>query len=401
MKRGAPDHPKMYMLAELLGVPRYAAVGIVETLWHFAQKYAAAGDVGRHPDEAVARGIGWDGDPAKLIGALIKARWLDGCPCHRLRIHDWHEHADQTTRRAIKGRFLPCYPPLEATPADASEKLASANEGAPAGEQKLAAVAVAVPCLAVPCPATTTAEPAAVADSPPTDAPAEEEPPESPPEDQGAYVPVEVLECPDCQRVSVVRQRPEWGNGWVCSARQGGACGKNHTFPVAEPSLLAQLPPRQIDAVRRSVERMAARGASPPAAVSGGATDLAQEAARRRIAQQLEQAAAEPAGKVWDQALTVLRATVERHSFATWFRPLICRGLLRDDEGARLVLEVPGRQFGDWMARNYWRQIEAAMRELGREELRVYLVAPAAGECWMLGPTLAEEIVKREAREAS
>lgn len=208
------------------------------------------------------------------------------------------------------------------------------------------------------------------------------------------YTPVEVLKCPDCERAAVIRQNPQrsgGGIGWVCFKPQGG-CGM--VFDVGIPEILDQLPARQIEAVRRSVERMTGGAA---AAKGPAVPDLALEAGRRRVGYQIAQAQAEPAAKVWDQALAVLQATIERHAFATWFRPLVCHGLLRDDEGVRLVLEVPNRPFGDWIARNYWRQIEAAFKELQRGDLQVYLVTAKDGESWSLGPTLAEALAAREA----
>ncbi len=112
MKRGTVNHPKTCALAAELGVEQWGAAGILASLFEFGQFYAKRGDVGRHSDAAIVRGIGWVGDPAELISALVKTGWLDRCRCHRLRIHDWHEHADQTTRRSEvvkKQGFLECY----------------------------------------------------------------------------------------------------------------------------------------------------------------------------------------------------------------------------------------------------------------------------------------------------
>jgi len=90
-------------------------------LWHFAAHYAKRGNVGRHPDAAIARAIGWDQDPEVLIEALVESGWLDRCPCHRLRVHDWPEHADQGVERSedVKGKgFIECYAkPLEVSSA--------------------------------------------------------------------------------------------------------------------------------------------------------------------------------------------------------------------------------------------------------------------------------------------
>lgn len=112
MKRGTPRHPKVTDLSARLKITHYAAVGLLEMLWHFAAEFCHAGDVGRFSDEAISKALCWDGTSSKLISSLTDSGWLDVCECHRLRIHDWPDHADQTVERVLKGRgqsFLPCY----------------------------------------------------------------------------------------------------------------------------------------------------------------------------------------------------------------------------------------------------------------------------------------------------
>lgn len=101
MKRGAIDHPKMLELAELLGVPIYSAVGLLESLTHWTAKYAPRGDVGRWSNDVIARGVGWDRLPAELIDALVRTRWIDASNEHRLVVHDWSQHADDTVHRQV------------------------------------------------------------------------------------------------------------------------------------------------------------------------------------------------------------------------------------------------------------------------------------------------------------
>lgn len=112
MKRGTPNHPKTTSLAAALDFPRWGAIGILESLWHFCQAYARRGDVGRFSDRAISDSIEWRGDPSVLIRALVDTGWLDECPCHRLRVHDWPEHADAgvTNTSEVKSvGFLECY----------------------------------------------------------------------------------------------------------------------------------------------------------------------------------------------------------------------------------------------------------------------------------------------------
>jgi len=98
-----PEHPKTGMLAAELGIAIYAAVGILECLWHWTARYARRGDVGRWPDEQIARGIGWPAERAgELTAALVKCGWVDVHPEHRLVVHDWHVHADEAVRKALQ-----------------------------------------------------------------------------------------------------------------------------------------------------------------------------------------------------------------------------------------------------------------------------------------------------------
>lgn len=123
VKRGGPSHPKTLDLAAYLGLDRWGAVGILETLFHWASQYARRGDIGKHSAKAIAIGIGWTGDHERLIEGLLMSGWLDKCECHKLRIHDWPEHADQSVCRSkdvLTLGFIECY--------SASFKLAANNQ---------------------------------------------------------------------------------------------------------------------------------------------------------------------------------------------------------------------------------------------------------------------------------
>jgi hypothetical protein len=106
----------MHDLAEELGIPIYAAHGIMEMLWHYAGDYAMNGDIGKLPDVQIARGVGWGGDPGALIEALVKVHWIDRHPVYRLIIHDWNHHAQEWVKKKLSRAekhlgytFLPCY----------------------------------------------------------------------------------------------------------------------------------------------------------------------------------------------------------------------------------------------------------------------------------------------------
>jgi len=51
---------------------------------------------------------------------------------------------------------------------------------------------------------------------------------------------------------------------------------------------------------------------------------------------------------LWDDVLAKVESKVNRHSFATWFRPTTSLGL----QGTTLHVRVPNSQFKDWLAKN-------------------------------------------------
>jgi chromosomal replication initiator protein len=70
---------------------------------------------------------------------------------------------------------------------------------------------------------------------------------------------------------------------------------------------------------------------------------------------------------LWDDVLARVESKVNRHSFATWFRPTTSLGL----QGVTLHVRVPNAQFKDWLAKNYQGVISEALEELGRAEVHV------------------------------
>jgi hypothetical protein len=117
MKRGTPEHPKMKDLADRLGIPLAHAVGIMEMLWHFTAKFAPQGDIGKFPDKAIAKAVGWEKHSGSagvtsefmLSSALVRAGFLDPVPEQphiRFLVHDWKDHADQSVRRYLARQKL-------------------------------------------------------------------------------------------------------------------------------------------------------------------------------------------------------------------------------------------------------------------------------------------------------
>lgn len=104
--RSVPEHPKFARLQAILGLKKYQAMGILETLWHLSGRYAPQGNVGKLTDDEIESWIGWDGEPGALIAALIESRWIDKSSKHRLLIHDWSEHADNATKMSNKRKCV-------------------------------------------------------------------------------------------------------------------------------------------------------------------------------------------------------------------------------------------------------------------------------------------------------
>jgi len=70
---------------------------------------------------------------------------------------------------------------------------------------------------------------------------------------------------------------------------------------------------------------------------------------------------------LWDELLAQVEAKINRHSFATWFRPTS----FREFDGTTLFVRVPNLQFRDWLTRNYLGVIQEGLAELARGEIAV------------------------------
>ncbi len=138
MKRGTPEHPKVYELADRLGISRVHAVGVLECLWHFAARYSPQGDIGKHSNRRITSAVEMDiVSPDEFVEILVAVGWLDQDLEHRLVVHDWNDHADQGVRLHLRNKGLslvsPPSAPRDATPSAHSEKaMAMAMAMAPA-----------------------------------------------------------------------------------------------------------------------------------------------------------------------------------------------------------------------------------------------------------------------------
>lgn len=77
------------------------AMGLMEAIWHLTDREAPRGDIGRLSDEDIALSIGYSKDEAELINALVSAGWIDRDEKHRLVVHDWHEHAQDSVHMRL------------------------------------------------------------------------------------------------------------------------------------------------------------------------------------------------------------------------------------------------------------------------------------------------------------
>ena len=70
---------------------------------------------------------------------------------------------------------------------------------------------------------------------------------------------------------------------------------------------------------------------------------------------------------LWDDVLARVEGKVNRHSFATWFRPTSFLSL----DGSTLRIGVPNAQFREWLSKNYLGVLQEALAEAGQPSLRV------------------------------
>jgi hypothetical protein len=167
MKRTAIGHSKVRALADAMRKPHYAAVGILESLWHLTAREAPAGNIGKLTNKAIAMALDWRGKPDVLINALIETGWIDECDHYRLLIHDWADHADDAVHMALArsgklfaGGEMPSLAKINVKDRpEIEERLDAAREkweqtiGSRSDSVRTNAHKSALPSPALPCPA--------------------------------------------------------------------------------------------------------------------------------------------------------------------------------------------------------------------------------------------------------
>lgn len=95
--RNTLTHRKTRRLATRLKIEIPHALGLCEALFDVTARMTPHGDIGKLDNHEIAEEMFYTLDADELIAALIAAGWLDEDPLHRLIVHDWHDHSDDTT----------------------------------------------------------------------------------------------------------------------------------------------------------------------------------------------------------------------------------------------------------------------------------------------------------------
>lgn len=100
-KRNSHNHPKIKRLARALKTNRRDAFGLMCILWDFTTATCWHGNIGKYSDEELADEVFWEEDPAVLILALVESGLVDLHEGHRLIVHDWWDHAEDSVHMKI------------------------------------------------------------------------------------------------------------------------------------------------------------------------------------------------------------------------------------------------------------------------------------------------------------
>lgn len=97
------QHPKTKKLARLLDVQLPTAVGYLHFIWWWALYYAQDGSLDRYEAVDIADAAVYDGDPQRLLDALIDSGYIDKTDAG-LMLHDWDEYAGKLLEKRAKDR---------------------------------------------------------------------------------------------------------------------------------------------------------------------------------------------------------------------------------------------------------------------------------------------------------
>jgi len=100
-KRGTLDHPKTKRLGRALNMPAWAALGLLEAVWHWVSRYCPEGLLGDEDLEDCADTIRFDAG-GKMLAETLESCGLMDAQDGMWYVHDWHDHADETTKKALE-----------------------------------------------------------------------------------------------------------------------------------------------------------------------------------------------------------------------------------------------------------------------------------------------------------
>jgi hypothetical protein len=101
LKRETDSLHKFKMLQTDLKLRRYEVKGLLQELWDFTAMNCPEGNIGRFPDDEIAVAVDWGREPSELIAALRRRGWIDDHDEHRLIIHDWPDHCENTVHHKL------------------------------------------------------------------------------------------------------------------------------------------------------------------------------------------------------------------------------------------------------------------------------------------------------------
>ncbi|HNU82330.1 MAG TPA: hypothetical protein PKO05_02710 [Thermoanaerobaculia bacterium] len=89
-----PGHPKVRRLARALGIEPVTAIGHVVTLWCWALRYAADGDLAAFTADDLEDGAGWGGERGAFARALEEVGFVDRDD-QGAELHGWRERQER------------------------------------------------------------------------------------------------------------------------------------------------------------------------------------------------------------------------------------------------------------------------------------------------------------------
>jgi len=106
MLKSGLNHPKMLLLAKLLGEEVVTARGIMESLWQMTAELAPRGNIGKFSSDQIVSALHWRGIHSSLtvneiMQAIVDAGFLDPHPEFGLLCHDWPRHCDHYVHRKL------------------------------------------------------------------------------------------------------------------------------------------------------------------------------------------------------------------------------------------------------------------------------------------------------------